>query len=392
MQPKAPGFVPCAHCSRPGAVEPCASCTHLVCADCRLDWTTCPQPCGQEIRLGLGARLRELSHSGRLGIVVGWRGDLHILDLRRVRYVDTRYRLASTTFSSLLGSALGLLLTRDGRLVRERWEWSDASQNRFRVFAGFDVEELANGYVRTVRVEQATSPLEASGPVPHSLRLTRDDRLVWYERSNETVQIVDLETRASHNLSPVSGQVIQRAYVDAASGRIATGTYGAVHVHRFSGAALTELGVAPCPDDDILAIELAGSRLLVVSGRAHIRATLRVFELAGDRVAARPIHERSVDGPVACALSARGDYAAVSRADHAVELHAVGGEMIELGGHSDTVRLVRFARSDDELVTADDDNRIIIRPRTSAGFARATVAVELPSEPIEMPDLAVAPD
>jgi len=383
---KTPGHVPCAHCSRPGASESCPICTLIVCEGCRVDWTTCTEPCGREIRLGMGARLRGVSDSGRLGLVGGWRRHVRVVDLRRMCYLATDGDIARRQH---------LHITNDGRLVQEhrRKEWSDYPKRGGDVFVGVEVIALPEGDRSHIEIEEPDSALDRPWPQEHTLRLTRDDNWIWYERHDETLQFTDLRRRTTYNVEPVPRAVIQCAWLDTASRLLATGVFGAVHLHDFVHGRVTQSHVAPIAGSDILAVRLARGRMLVLAGGSHGTAQLRVYDVRGNPATIGDcIYERDIDGPVATALSGNGHYAAVSRRDHVVELHTFEHDHVTLfDGHTDTVKLVRFVRGDNELVTADDDNRVIIRPLVDGTYVRHTVEVDLPSESTAFPDLSVEP-
>jgi hypothetical protein len=79
---RGPGAVGCAHCTLIGADRACAICTRLVCERCGADWTTCGEPSGRVVRLGLTARVRDVDPLGRLALVSHWRKPLRVFDLR----------------------------------------------------------------------------------------------------------------------------------------------------------------------------------------------------------------------------------------------------------------------------------------------------------------------
>jgi hypothetical protein len=46
---------------------------------------------------------------------------------------------------------------------------------------------------------------------------------------------------------------------------------------------------------------------------------------------------------------------------------------------------VRFVGDDHLLISADTDNRVVMRPRTPAGYARALITIDIPQEPVALP-------
>jgi hypothetical protein len=59
--------------------------------------------------------------------------------------------------------------------------------------------------------------------------------------------------------------------------------------------------------------------------------------------------------------------------------------------HTDTISLVRFAGDDHVLISADDDNRVVLRPRTPTGYARPLIAIDVPDDGVELPPLDTGP-
>src|SRR5262245_10280161 len=134
MVARGPGDVGCAHCTRIGADRPCAVCTHLVCQACAADWTTCSEPSGRLVRLGLSARLRDVDPSGRIGLVSHWRQSLRLFDLRRLCWINgTRFPRSVYLWNRPHPPRL----TSDGRLFHAEWQTGGTYQpDGTRFFAG----------------------------------------------------------------------------------------------------------------------------------------------------------------------------------------------------------------------------------------------------------------
>lgn len=390
MDPKGPGQVVCAHCTRADAVDACLSCTRQVCARCRVDWTTCPVPCGRELRLGTGGRLHDVSYGGQLALVANWRGRGRLLDLRRGRYLswdeaDAQLAAARDAISAVrlvrLSDDAGVVFP-EFRTISERVGTQAVT---FEIISGLHRTSLRQRVTDSVASnDSSTGRPESIDPREDELWLSRGGDWVWHPTMDEKVQLFDLEHGGRHRVIPVPRTVLQATWFDGPSRILATGVYGRVLLHRLVGDGCEKLAELELPDADIISLELSMGVLFVLAGRRGGEATLSLYRLADDSLG--PAHySRRVHGALLAAMTTTGSHIAVGRTDHVVELHQPRSRTcIELDGHTDRLRLLRFVRQDSELVSADDDNRIILRPLTGGTYASRVLPVELPSEPIAL--------
>ena len=374
MVARGPGAVGCAHCRKLGADTACGVCKHLVCDACAADWATCDEPSGRVFRLGMTARLIEVDPAGRFGLVSRWRGPLRLVDLRGLRWVP------EVPLPSLhLGwREIRPRLTRDGRLIAPLVQLtSDAP-----LFQGIEMSPLEDPRGRVI-VEAAPPPVRAENVSAEGDRYS-------YVTDTERVAVltpqaplpagaalvnfapyphapsVSLET-----YEPLPRKVVQAACVDASRDLLASATWGEIVLHRMDGPRLEHLGWVRTTGD-VRWLALAGPHLA-----ASVPGAVKVWKLADDLAIGREV--LSVDQQVeAAALSRDGRYLAVGLGDRRLVVHDLGSGAIDtFDDHTDTIGLVRFVGDDHLLVSADHDHRVVIRPRTATGYARAVMPVAL---------------
>lgn len=363
MVARGPGAVGCTHCTKLGAVVPCPVCTHLVCEACAADWATCDQPWGRIVRLGTTGRLIDVDPSGRYGLANFWHGPLRLVDLRALRW-ETDRDLPKTSGG---WHAIRPRLTASARLVTPHYAVvGESTVFRYLEFRSVD------GVMGSQLVEQLSPPQRHTG-----VSATGD--WYYYVTMSELVVIVspqpsaDLPPRALvvRELDPLPRKVLQAVHVDAARGLLCAASWGEIIVHRILDEKLEQARY----------IKTTGDVIWVALGGPYVAA--RVKGGADRGIVVRRLSDASVvhrdeDGGVLAALSRDGRYLAIGHEDGRVVVHALDtGTTVTFDDHTDDVSLVAFVGDDHLLVTADDDNRVILRPRTPTGYAMALLETEL---------------
>ena len=380
MVGRGPGAVGCAHCKVIGARGACRVCMRLVCPPCEADWTTCDEPSGRVVRLGRTARLRDVDPSGRLGLVSRWRGPLRMLDLRRLRWVPSEVTRKAWLFRGRCAPRL----TSSGRVL---YAWFD-------VGPGESLEiDAALRFVGIVRagVEGGDAPI-IKGPAPlQGSGVSKVGDVFWYTADTQIVVTMtpgptpersDEVTVAT--LDPLPYKVVQAAYVDGARGLLASGTWGQIVLHRIVDGRLERLGAAQT-SGDLRWIEVAGPYLAAGVSRGR-RTNVHVWRLHEDRTIGEEVHRIEGHRALRAASLARdGRYLAVAFGDDVQVIAVDRGTTVTFGEHTDGVALVRFVGDDHLLVTADHDNRVVLRPRTEDGYAAAVIPLELDDGEVELP-------
>ena len=358
MVARGPGAVGCAHCTKLGAVVACGVCKHLVCEPCANDWSTCDQPWGRVFRLGMTGRLVDVDPTGKYGLVTRWRGRMRYVDLRALRWIEV------DDVPSLHRRELRPRLASDGRLFQHEWQ-NVEDQPAYR---GLGVTSLTSRQTRT----DPSTPYPARG-TGMSLR---DDRY-WYVTSTEEVAVVRMAspialTTALYN--PLPRKVLQAVYVDAARDLIVSASWGEIMVQKIAGERL-EPACYVKTAGDVRWVAIAGPYLA-----AHVKGGITVWKL-DESLAIAQVSQRIDDDVGIAALSRDGRYLAVGLRDERVVVHALdAGTSESYDEHTDDVSYVGFVGDEQLLVTADDDNRVILRPRAAAGYARPLRETELGSD------------
>jgi len=139
--------------------------------------------------------------------------------------------------------------------------------------------------------------------------------------------------------------------------------------------------ITPKAVGDVTWVALAGGWLVaavtVGSGATSIEIR-RVDEIAGGRLSVGPVvHTHAGHGLRAASLSRDGRFLAFAL-DRELVVHEIGTQNQDsFDEHTDRINLVRFVGPDHMLVSADNDNRVVMRPRTPGGYAVPLVEVEI---------------
>jgi WD40 repeat protein len=176
-------------------------------------------------------------------------------------------------------------------------------------------------------------------------------------------------------------RVIQAAHHDAGRELLATATWGEIRLHRVDRDQLRFVSKTRTTGD-VRWIAVGGSWLAAwIAGGEHTGITM--WSLDGkdqiDKVEVR--HPRNVQ---TAALSRDGRYLAFATDGDTILVHSLDTDTYAtFDEHTDDVTAVRFTGDDHVLVTADADNRIVMRPRTKTGYARPVMPVEIPDAMID---------
>lgn len=344
-----------------GADRSCQVCTRLVCEKCGADWTTCPEPTGREIRLGRTARLRDVDPTGRIGLVTRWVGDMKLVDMRRLRWVSAE----PPRHHKVHDSQILERLTPTGELYCN--QYAPPGDDPI-VFEALQRRALATSGQTTVN----TNGLEPD----HGAGMTTDGHYYFVSTTQLVVVVApDTSVRA---FEPLPKRVVQACHVDVEVGILASATWGEITLHRIAGEAIGFLS----------RVQLTGNARWVVFEEPYLAACIdrvvRVWRVGENFAIGRQVYEAEVTDSPTGTFSRDGRYLAF--ADGAkVILHDLEQEVsIAFEDHSDTICLVRFAGMDQLLITADEDNRVVLRPRTATGYVRTVIDVAIPDAPIEL--------
>lgn len=374
MVARGAGDVGCAHCTVIGADRSCQVCTRLVCESCGADWTTCPEPSGREVRLGRTARLRDVDPSGRIGLVTRWAGPMRLFDVRRLRWVTAELpRQRSIKDDQILER-----LTPTGELY---WNLYLYGSDEAATFRALQKQSLATGELTSI-----------PGAEPDAHAAMTSDGHYYFVSSTQLVVVVAPDGTV-RTFEPMPRRVVHACFLDIDREVLVSATWGEILVHRVLGDTLvpiTRIGV----EGNVSWVSLEEPWLVACVGGVvrvwRVGANYGKDASPGDIQFAlgRGVHQQIVGDPLRMASQSRdGRYLAMA-VDRKIVLHDLEqGVSTELEGHTDDICLVRFVGVDQLLVTADEDNRVILRPRTPAGYVRTLIEIDVPDEPIAL-DLA----
>ncbi len=312
-------------------------------------------------RIGTTGRLVEVDPSGQYGLVSRWIGAMRLVDLRTLRWVS-RVELPA------LGLGWGELrpvLTSTCRLVTPLY--SSSLENEMRVFDGIQMRSLLGDSSWTIKA--------ALGPV-RSAGVTVDGDHYWYVNNTETVTVIAPDDTARppctvRTYEPLPRKVLQQVFVDASRALLASATWGEITLHRMDGDRLVLLGH----------VKTSGNASWLALGGPYLAAGVpggvKVWRLGEDLSIGSQLLsiERAIQK---AALSRDGRYLALGVDGDAIMVRGLdSGSLDTFDEHTDRIGLIRFVGADQLLITADCDNRVIMRPRTPTGYARPLMPVTL---------------
>jgi len=359
MVARGAGDVGCAHCTLIGADRACPVCTHLVCERCAADWASCTEPSGRIVRLGLSARVRDIDPGGGLAIVSHWLRHLRLFDLRRLRWISGAPVRASSG-----------RLTGDGRVIFAEW----TSTGDARQFEGMRVVDLRGAYERLLTAMEAPA---------RGTAVTATSDIFYYVTETERVGILDGDT--SYVVDPLPRKVVQAAYLDGERRLLAAASWSELVLGEVvEGAFAPRSHIKTETAGDVPWLAVAGPRLVAAVKQFGGASRVEVHRLEHGRTIGAVERALDVDALRAASLSRDGRYLAIG---DGVELHVHAldtGESTTFTEHTDGINLVRFAGDDHLLISAHTDNRVVLRPRTPAGYARPLIAIDVPGDGVEL--------
>lgn len=369
MVARGPGDVGCAHCTKIGANQTCQVCTHLVCDACAADWTTCSEPAGREIRLGMSARVKDVDPNGRFAIVSHALKAPRLFDLRHLTWVG-ELPISRTAFAYMHGypprlTSAGMVAHAEVRLSGdERTFWGV----RWRSLAGgidelIDSEAIQRCSMMSTSDQLAYVSMSEKvivmtpklGEMPHATNIMLP-RAFSGPTFGVTTRVYDpMPRKVIHAMHLTNDILVTTTWREIAIDRIVDG-----NLER-----LTRLDTGL--DANIQWVALAGNVLAYfVRGDVELR---RVDASYG----ASAVFARHRCNFNCGALSVDGRYLALGAGDRVLLHDLERDEQTTYEEHSDDVSFVKFAADDHMLITADDDNRVVLRPRIEAGYARAII-------------------
>jgi hypothetical protein len=338
------------------------------------------------VRLGLTARVRDIDPLGRLALVSHWRKPLRVFDLRTL--VWRPGELPRSLY--LWTRAFPPRLTADERLVHA--EVTSTAEDAGYLFVAFRSRSLAGG--SEVNLSHHGAPLGHTG-----VSAQRD--VYWYVNHEQKIVVItrppidalpastspvalapqhvdELRASTSFAYEPLPRKVMQAVHVDGERGLLSCASWSELAMYRMDGGKLSRLGhVDTALQGDVLWIAVAGPYLAAVVFEASRGTHVEVRRL-GESLAVGPITFRTPPerGFSAAAISRDGRYLAIAwgaRLD-VHDLDASKNETFE--EHTERINALRFAAGDHLLISADTDNRLVLRPRTPTGHARVLIPIE----------------
>jgi hypothetical protein len=330
------------------------------------------------VRLGLSARLRDVDPSGRLGLVSHWREPLRLFDIRRLRWI---HGLRLPRGAYVWNRRYPPRLTSDGRAIYPAWTaGSGYERNDSRLFKGMHVEDLRT---RRAFVVPTESP-------EHGSAVTAARDLFYYVTGTQCVSVI--AGRGTYTVEPLPRKVIQAVHLDGERALLASASWSEVALHRVVGGKLEQLSRRKTDTSgDVQWIATAGEWLIVIvrtSGGVTAPThdmRIELYRLRADWSIDSLVHARAVSDVHHAAVSRDGRYLALATDDRLEVQELAIDRSVTFQEHSDRINLVRFVGDDHLLVSADTDNRIVMRPRTPAGYARALITIDIPQEAVALP-------
>jgi hypothetical protein len=342
-----------------------------VCEKCGADWVTCGEPSGRLVRLGLSARLRDVDPSGRLGLVSHWREPLRLFDLRRLRWI---HGLRLPRGAYVWNRRYPPRLTSDGRVIYAAWTaGSGYERSDSRLFGGMHVEDLRTHKAFVIPTD----------PPEHTTAVTATRDLFYYVTDTQLVAVI--AGRGTYTVEPLPRKVIQAVHLDGERSLLASASWSEIALHRIASGKLELVShTKTATNGDVVWLAAAGERLI-----AHVITSEGVHRIEVHRLSEHSIgpliRMRALPKLEHAALSRDGRYLALAYDDQ-LEVEELATEGITtFEEHSDRINLVRFVGDDHLLISADTDNRVVMRPRSPAGYARALITIDVPPEAVPLP-------
>ena len=349
MLDKTRGAVGCGHCKGMDASETCPRCGQLVCVMC-LEEESCSVPQPVELRLGIGARLRQVDRSGRTGVVSSWSGRVRVVDLKTGEVLEEipwwKRNTAVDTFTP--GGHWPLLVAPD------RLMWVQSSDVHLPRIVSKEVGGEEPQEQRVAGWEKRRSAC--------LVQVTRDARHGLVVRADHKLDVLDLKEMRVLGVLGERRQIIQSCTAAGAMDLMAVGGFRKAAFYQLHD--VERLGSRSLGEGEVDWIGLGGGRAVMISDDGF----MEVAEVDPARPPHRWPRLSMVDleaniKPVAD-LSPDGELLALRMRRKEVEVfNLTTGARQTLGRHTDDVVLVRFVSEGQRLITADEDNRVMIWPR-----------------------------
>ncbi len=349
MLDKSHGAVGCGHCKGLGATQTCEKCGLVVCAAC-LSAGNCSVPQPVELRLGMGARLREVDPSGRVGVVSRWPGGTRLVELASGEAIEdlSWWRRSTKVDTFTMGGHWPVLLGTDLLM------WVSGAEFRVPRLMTKDVGAKVQ---LEHRIDGWKGPREAC-----LVQVTADGSRGVVVRADHKLDVLDLEQMRLLGVLGERRQIIQSCAASSAMGLIAVGGFRKAAFYKLRD--VERMGSRTVGEGEVDWIGLGGSRAVMISDDGH----MEVAEVDQTRPPHLWKRQREVNlasniTPLAD-LSPDGALLALRMWRKAVEVFNLStGDRQTLRAHTDDVVLVRFVDEGRRLITADEDNRAMLWPR-----------------------------
>jgi hypothetical protein len=304
------------------------------------------------------ARLRDVDPSGTYGLVSHFVHPLRLVDLRASCWVP------NVTFPRHLWFAsrrCAPRLTSDGRLVHAELELVGYRETQSH-FLGIRTRSWR---------DDSTHLFSNVQPTHGSFVSAVADRYSCITDSQHVV-VIDGQNLAS--FEPLPYKVVQAAAIDGAHDLLAAATWGELVLGTISNDRFTRAAHAKLdPPGDATWVAIAASRVAVAIDARRIE----VRRIADDLSIGDAFYLRRFSEITDASLSRDGRFLAVATPDALVVCDLDTREETIFDDHTDRVHFVRFAGDDQLLVSADTDNRVIVRPRDARGYRSPSIPIEL---------------
>lgn len=292
------------------------------------------------VKLGRGARLRSIDPSGQWGLVYWIGGSYDVFDVRRlVRAPRPPFQIAS------YGGQRFERITGDRRMLVPNFRPAVASLDRMEVWTLDDARLLQDIIVPPLRRNPGVSS-------------TND---YYYVAETEVVVVIAPDHHVIH-YDPLPRSVIHAAHLD--HGLLVSATWGHIAIDAIEGPTLNRVANVATPASNPHWVARADRVLAAIIGNELVVWPVSPQHHVGTPTTLARAHFAHA------ALARDGRYLAVA-VDRAVAVYDIErGSSATFTDHTDDLSLVAFT-DDHRLVTADCDNRVIVRPRSAVGYTVA---------------------
>lgn len=328
------------------------------------------------MRLGLTARVRDVDPTGRLAFVTHWRQAPRLFDLRQLRWVrDVRFSRGAYVWNRPYPPRL----TGDGRLIYGEWSAGSGYERS---------ESLRFDGMRVVSLGSMKSNVIASETPQRGTAVSAVGEYFYYV--TETQRVAVIRGGETYAVEPLPRRVVQAAYIDGEGDLLAAASWSELVLCGLVDGKLAPLGRRKTETvGDVTWIGVAGRWLIAAVKRFGSATVVEVWRLDRDLTIGALERTHVMSELNAAAVSRDGRYLALAGGDGLRVYELATGNEAVFTEHTDRINLVRFASGDHTLISADTDNRVVLRPRTSTGYARPVIAIEVPADGAELPSVAV---